>query len=414
MNTMKALWPDERCILCLGTPQPGTPMTARSDAHVIPRAIGGRLSARFLCKRCNGRMGQFEATLAQDVSVGALVDRLEAQLPEKVIKSIRNRRRYFTNHLELGRVEAAMNKKGNLQPKESETFKSEENALMEVHAELDRIGARAAERGAFADAYDQAVPGDWVDVRPGFEIRKPIDLTDVPFTPSLTEPTLTPPWVLVGIGYLYLALCVDEGIYDPVLQPVRDALQAALDGDPTAAGAFCCANRHGTRIVEPVHMLRAKPDDDGTIVTFQVFRELVWRVRFPGVVNPEQTPYSLNIATGEERWMSRPPSKRHRDARTGAGLAENGAATALPCGDTATAWMSAPLGASLSLIAQAPPLARRIRAVDSGAKRLTRGQASFKGSSAPRPPQTRCLGLLAQSRSHALESDKPRRWHSGR
>jgi len=308
LNTMKVPWPDERCILCLGTPQPGKPMTARSDAHIVPQSIGGQLSAPFLCKRCNGRMGRFEAILAQDVSVRLLVDALGARLPEKVVSSIRYRRSYSTDHPQLGPVEAGMDKKGNLRPKESETFRSEENALKEARAELDRSDAGAQEHGAFVDAYDRAAPGEWVDVRPGFEIRKPIAMTGVPFTPSLTDPKLTPLQVPVGIAYLYLALCVGERIYDPALQPVRDALHAALAGDPTAADAFCCANRRSTGIVEPVHILRAKPDDDSTIGTVQVFRDLVWRVRFPGVANPEQTRYVPNLETGKEEWMSKPPS----------------------------------------------------------------------------------------------------------
>ncbi|MFL5963273.1 MAG: HNH endonuclease [Gaiellaceae bacterium] len=76
---MRVPWIDERCILCLGTPHSGIELTQRSDAHVIPRAIGGKLSALFLCRGCNARMGRFEAILAQDISVRLLLDKLEDQ-----------------------------------------------------------------------------------------------------------------------------------------------------------------------------------------------------------------------------------------------------------------------------------------------------------------------------------------------
>ena len=85
---------------------------------------------------------------------------------------------------------------------------------------------------------------------------------------------------------------------------LRDALQAALDGN-TAAADIYNENRHGTRIVAPAHVLRARPEGDATVVTFQVFRDLVWPVRFPGPVNPEQTLYVLDLANGEEHWRSR-------------------------------------------------------------------------------------------------------------
>ena len=34
-----------------------------TDAHVIPESVGGRLSASFLCKRCNDEMGRVESLL---------------------------------------------------------------------------------------------------------------------------------------------------------------------------------------------------------------------------------------------------------------------------------------------------------------------------------------------------------------
>lgn len=280
-------------------------MTQRSDAHVIPKAVGGKLSSLFLCKNCNGRMGRFEAVLAQDISVRLLVDTLEPQLPEKIITSIRYRQSYFADHPELGRVEAGIDKQGELRPKETDRIKGDENTLKQALAELDRLDIDAEQKAELETAFDNARPGEWVDVRPGYRIQKHIDWSGVSFKPSLTDP-ITPLQVSTGIAYLYLALCIRERVYDPSLQPVRDALLAALEGDSTAADAYN-ENRHGTRIVEPRHVLRAKPDGDGTVVTFQLFRDLVWPVRFPGLVNREQTLYVLDVATGEEHWRSKVP-----------------------------------------------------------------------------------------------------------
>ena len=155
---MKIPWADERCILCLGTPREEEPMTVRSDAHVIPRSIGGKLSALVLCKRCNGRMGRFEAILAQDVSVRLLLDKVEDRIPERVIKSIRNRQSYFTDHPELGRIEATMGKDGELRPKESASLKDDKNTLKQALSELDRIDAGDKEKAALKVAYGAVGP----------------------------------------------------------------------------------------------------------------------------------------------------------------------------------------------------------------------------------------------------------------
>jgi hypothetical protein len=66
-------------------------MTARSNAHVNPKSIGGKLSALFLCRGCNARMGRYEAILARDVTLRAILGQLEDQITATVVKSIRFR-----------------------------------------------------------------------------------------------------------------------------------------------------------------------------------------------------------------------------------------------------------------------------------------------------------------------------------
>lgn len=59
----------------------------------------------------------------------------------------------------------------------------------------------------------------------------------------------------------------------------------------------------GTGIVEPTHLLRARNDGDDVLVTLQVFRDLVWSVRFPGVtLRGEQVLYSIDLEQNEEWW----------------------------------------------------------------------------------------------------------------
>jgi hypothetical protein len=76
-----------------------------------------------------------------------------------------------------------------------------------------------------------------------------------------------------------------------------------------------CADRHGTRIAEPVHLLRARNDDDGILVIFYMFRDLCWPVRFPGELRGSQTLYALDLENGEEEWVTALDS--HTSAQAG-------------------------------------------------------------------------------------------------
>jgi len=135
-------------------------------------------------------MGRFEAILAQDVSVRLLLDKVEDRIPKNVIKSIRNRQSYFTDHPELGRVEATMDRGGELRTKESASIKDDENTLKQALAEINRLDIEDEEKTerqtALRTAFDTAQPGEWIDVRDGYRVQKHVDFSGVAFKPSLT------------------------------------------------------------------------------------------------------------------------------------------------------------------------------------------------------------------------------------
>lgn len=280
-------------------------MTQRTEAHVIPAAIGGRLSAPNLCKRCNSEMGKAESQLAQDISVRMRVDQLDDRLPTEIVRAVRYRQRYFVDHEDYGRVDAGFDKHAGLLVQESVTIKSDENTLGQALAELDRLGATEERKQEFRNEFERAESGELIEVRPGYRIERLIDLADVRFKPSLTDP-IVPLHVPVGIAYLYLALCLGEPVYGEELDPVRRALQAVIAGDADAADGYCPAGRNGTRLVEPMHSLRATTEGDAAQVNVQIFRDLVWPVRFPGVrLRGEQTFYMIDLERGSEFWASK-------------------------------------------------------------------------------------------------------------
>jgi hypothetical protein len=302
---MKIPWPTQRCIVCLSTPQAGDERSQMTDAHVIPESVGGRLSASFLCKRCNDEMGRVESFLPRDITVRLQVDAIREQLPRDLVNSILSGQQYYADTEEWGRLTAVVGEHGELELKPSPASKGDEHTLRQLEAALRRENASAERVAEVRLAFEQAAPNEWVDVAPGYRVQKHIDLSAVKFKLSLTDP-IVPLEVPVWIGYLYLALCLGDRVYDEVLEPARTAIRAAMAGDPAAAGALS-TNRHSTETPsEPVHLLRARTEDGATRVTFQIFRKLAWPVYFPSVTLPgEQTLYHTNVTTGSERWATK-------------------------------------------------------------------------------------------------------------
>jgi hypothetical protein len=306
---VRVFWADPRCIVCLSTPVDDRPMTARTDGHVIPSSVGGELSALNLCKRCNSEMGRMEALLAKDVSIRRHVKyHLQSRLPEKLVGSILKGEEYFLDHDEFGRVVAVVDELGDLNPKASAGIKSDEDTLAQALAELDRIEAPEERKAELRTDFERAELDSWIEVRPGYRIHRLIDWSDIKFRESLTDRPVNHE-VPLGIAYLYLAICLGERVYDDALAPVRAALVKAIDGDPADARALLPPDRRmGVDSVEPIHLLRAKNADEGVQVTLQVFRAQVWPVDFRGVhIGGEQTLYTIDMESGEERWCSKVP-----------------------------------------------------------------------------------------------------------
>lgn len=297
---MKIDWPDERCIICLGTPWDDDPLTRRKDAHVIPKNVGGKLSALFLCDRCNSRMGELEAILPKDVVILGLVDRLYDVLPHKLADSIRRHAGYFVDTEEFGRIYGRLDERGVLTPKESKTILSDRNALRLIEAELRRNEADETTVKEKLTEFAVAEDGTRLEVSPGLAVVKALPLAEDEWQRSYNEPIISRA-VPLGIAYLYLALCIGGHIYGKALEATRDALRTAMAGDKTLEETWPSKPMRAEAPPEPRHALGVVQEDDGVLVNVWFFRELVWPVRFPGVRLRGADPfYLLDLTTGEE------------------------------------------------------------------------------------------------------------------
>src|SRR4051812_42390637 len=99
---MQIPWKDRRCIVCLRESESDDPLSELTDAHVIPQSVGGELSARFLCKRCNSELGRVEAQLPRDIVVIELVRSLQDELPEELVRRVLQHASWFSDSKEYG------------------------------------------------------------------------------------------------------------------------------------------------------------------------------------------------------------------------------------------------------------------------------------------------------------------------
>src|SRR5262249_485286 len=154
--------------------------------------------------------------------------------------------------------------------KQLSTLKDDRNALRQALAELDRLGAPDERKAELREEFDRAEPGVWIEVQPGYRIKRLTDWTDIGFQESLNDPMVGHE-VPLGVAYLYLALCVRDAVYGDALAPVRHALQKAIEGDTNEAQRLLpLARRMGTDVVDTKHLLRARAAEDGVTVSFQV------------------------------------------------------------------------------------------------------------------------------------------------
>lgn len=296
---MQIRWETERCIICLREPADDDPLSQLTDAHVIPESVGGELSARFLCDRCNSEMGRVEGQLPRDIALIEVVRELENRLPAELARGILQHAGWFADTKDYGRLEGRESRGADFALRESESIRTDENVRREIRAELRRRGVlEEAVDGKVAE-FEQAADSADLEIAPGFTIRKHIDLSGVSFERTYDEP-LAPQAIMLGIGYTFLALALEERIYGDELEPAREVLRRVVTRDTAAADAWPIEFLRPSSPAETKHALAVKREADGVLVRIWLFRELVWDVHVAGVRVAAEPFYLLDLLTKQE------------------------------------------------------------------------------------------------------------------
>jgi hypothetical protein len=286
-------WRGDVCIICL---KPGE----LSLEHVIPDALHGGLTCKFLCRTCNSHFGtKIDAAAKSDPSIRTAARALEKSVPN-LVADIEEGQRYLI-HTDVAMLYGL--KRGNdirgtwHNMPDGSSIAPEDKAVKSLRGRMRSEGMSGdAIEGAIA-RYMAAEPGEIVDMSPKWKAKK---LAAHLAGPDLRAPSADP-LLFVKIAFEFTALLVGRAIYarSPQLDELRDVLKY-LRRD---SGAF------------RVEMLSAKEanafhgiafERNAPHATFQIrlFGKPAYRVHFKRLaIQHEPITYSHDLKNGEH-WLS--------------------------------------------------------------------------------------------------------------
>lgn len=297
-------WSDDRCIVCALTlserSERNTETALLTDEHLIPGAIGGKLTCKFLCKQCNDHLGSMEARFKNDARIRLAINKLKPLLPN--LWKVMSEGQHYALHNGSGRLHATL-RDGQMRVDSSTQLDESlvlpaENAPVALCKMLKRRGATQNEIACAVKNLSVAPEGVRSKITDGIEITKSV--------PTLVFPVLDSgeinPLALLKIAYEYLALNLGGAVFHDYFGPVRRAL-LLCDAIPDSCqvGAF----RAKTRGYEPCHGLSGKNTTSGITVNICLFGLLRYRVEFSrlNIAGGEVLSYTVHLDTGQEEWV---------------------------------------------------------------------------------------------------------------
>jgi HNH endonuclease len=287
---MNVDWVANRCILCLET----KPLSAE---HIIPASIGGILTCKFLCGKCNSHLGsKIEACIRSDPAIRLAAYQLRKANPSLALKL--EDRQPFILYGGTGK-EPAFVKDGEVRIRsrranDGSLIQPTDTARITISTILKRQGAPVVEIREALSILENSEPNSRIEIHPTLDI---IRWTPESAEPDLSNCELVNPLIPLKIAFEFLALHLGETIYeDFAFMEIRAAM---LDRN-TSAACFKI-ERLQARRYEPFHGICHEGNSPYTIVQIRLFGKLAFRVHFLRVAaNGPRLVYTHNLGTGEE------------------------------------------------------------------------------------------------------------------
>lgn len=295
---MNVDWPDGRCILCLGTDSP-------SREHVIPEWLGGRLAVDgLLCRECNSRLGhRVEAEARSDPGIRLAVNALRQELPSTLLARL-EREQDFRAQSDGGEV--LVRRTGKKAAPRIRVEHDETGSPTKLDTPLARrfLEAQAAKTGATTPeveralrAFDEAGEGVAVDFPGGFAaVKRNLREVEPVLTGQLMSELLP-----LKVAYEFLALWVQDKVFDRQLDPIRQAL---LGRAPVQEKGFRIELLRGPSYEAAHWIVLHTGDDDHIVIDVVLFGWHVYRVHFSDVaLRPVRFGYQADLKASTDSWV---------------------------------------------------------------------------------------------------------------
>ena len=215
-------WNWDYCILC-------PKQDKLTKEHIIPESLGGKLWARFVCKKCNDIMGyRVEADAKRDPSIRLAVHSLSNQIPD-LAKSLSENQEFVGKSKQgwiRGRIKQDTFRVITSRQPDGSLIQPTEDARKDLEKELRKTSSEN-ELSSILKCFDEAPENERIKIANQEFIKWSVDSLN----PVLDGPLIGDDLPLL-MAFEYLACCLGVSIYDYKLDPIRDSIrnkQASTD-----------------------------------------------------------------------------------------------------------------------------------------------------------------------------------------
>lgn len=287
---MEVPWKGTQCIVCLNP-------SAFTEEHIIPAALGGRLTCRFLCITCNSKLGHsVEGHAKSDPTIQLLAKKLAGRVPQLASQLLEGQ-----TYVSSGPGGASRGRvKGGEFVVRSE--KLSDDSLIQPTP----IAAKSIRRMLERDNHDQASVAKALAL---FELAPEntrVALSEtievVKWSIESVRPVLDGPLLNLAAplktAYEFLALHLNTAIYENV--PALAAARQALKGEPIDPTHLLVERLHALE-AKPFHGLLLEGSNPYTTVQVRLLGQLAFRVHFKTLsVGGPRFVYTHELTSNEE------------------------------------------------------------------------------------------------------------------
>jgi hypothetical protein len=269
-----------------------------TEEHLIPEALGGRLTAAILCRKCNSSLGhRTEASVRSDPTIRLVINDLSAELPA-LSRALSERQPFFAHgpggttkgYVKDGEfvVAARTDPDGSL-------IQPTRDARRAIDTILRRDGYDAPLRAEALRRFDEAPENSRVEIAPNLEIVKwQVAHLTVPADGPLIAPIMP-----VKIAFEFLALHLGTVIYDDA-PPIAEA-RRVLRGGPLDPD-WISVERLEANNARPFHGLVFEGNSPYAKVQIRLFGKLAFRVNFFRLsVGGSRAQYTHDLSSNREQ-----------------------------------------------------------------------------------------------------------------